>query len=165
MQEEALRLTGIQRLWRAGLSGVMGLGLLVLRFIDPAGGVVSLNTPLTQRVFGLPCPFCGITRGTHEFLNGEVLRALYLNMSTGLVVLVAGTLILFWGIEAFRGRELLWFTRGVNVIFQRWKMLAGALVIFWVVHLSMALSLPKPELLDRSAPLFPEFLLKGTVSD
>lgn len=164
-QELADRLTAVQRGWRAGLVGVMVAGLLLLKFVNPAEGGFSFSSPITQRLFGLPCPFCGMTRGTHALLNGELLQALYLNLATGLALAVAVILIVVWGFEASRGRVVGWFMPIVNAIFCRWKWLAGVLVLFWLVHLSMALILPKQELLDVEAPLFPDFLLKESISN
>ena len=156
---DTFRLTGMQRGWRLGLSGAMVAGLVLLRFFNPADGGFSLSTPLTQRLFGLPCPFCGITRGTHALLNGEIMQALYLNMATGFVLAVAFLLIGVWCVEAIRGQVLSWFMPSVNAVFRRWKMLAVALVMFWLVHLTLALSQQKWELLHVEAPLFPDFLL------
>lgn len=139
----------------------MAAGLLLLKFVNPAEGGFSFSTPVIQRLFGLPCPFCGMTRGTHALLNGEVMQALYLNLATGLVVACALMLVGVWVVEAIRGRTLAWFMPMVNAVFRRWKLLASFLVLFWLVHLSMALVQPKRELLDREAPFFPEFLLEA----
>lgn len=159
---EAVRLTCSQRCWRIGISGSMLAGLWILKFVNPADGGLSLNTPLTQRVFGLPCPFCGITRGTHALLNGEVIQALYLNLATVAVLVTAVTLMMVWVVESVRGRALDWFMPAVNAVFCRWKLLAMALMLFWLFHLSVALFQSKTELLDEDAPLFPDFLLKAT---
>ncbi len=155
-----LQLSAGQRWWRAAISLVMASGLLLLRFLNPAESTFSLTTPLTQRLFGLPCPFCGITRGTHALLNGEVMRSLYLNMATVLVVAVAVLLMVMWTVEAARGRAVVSFSRWVDSMLKRWKWLLAGLFVFWMIHLSVALWLPKPELLNRDAWLFPEFLLQ-----
>lgn len=144
-----------QRLWRAGAAFCIAAGLVILKFVNPEDGGLSLTTPLSQRLFGLPCPFCGITRGTHALLNGDIARALYLNMATTLALLVSLSLVLIWTVEAVRGREWIRIGQAVNAAFRRWKLWALALVLFWIVHLTLAVGTPKPELLDPDAWLFP----------
>jgi hypothetical protein len=43
---------------------------------------------------GVPCPFCGATRGTIALLHGDLLHSLVLN--PGVVLAVAALVLLLW---------------------------------------------------------------------
>jgi Protein of unknown function (DUF2752) len=64
---------------------------LYLRMVDPEQGV-GLPCPL-RSLTGLWCPGCGLTRATHQLLNGHVRQALRFNL---LVVVVLGAIIAGW---------------------------------------------------------------------
>ena len=55
----------------------------------------SLSICLTRRVFGLPCPGCGLTRGLAHLLQGNLSRAMALHP---LAPLAAADAVVGWGI-------------------------------------------------------------------
>lgn len=148
-----------ERWWRAGIAGTCLLGLTWARWFDPAAGSGwVLSNPLTQRIFGLPCPFCGMTRGTHALLNGRWQEMLYLNPAVLAVVVPGVVVCLIWLVEAARGRALLDWKRPVDWLQRRWFLWFSVLILFWVFHLVVAVLGSKSELLSPDAPLFPSFL-------
>jgi hypothetical protein len=62
----------------AAVAGVVGTGLLVLFFVDPATTSVY-PTCMFHSLTGLDCPFCGTTRALHQLLHGNLALAVRLN--------------------------------------------------------------------------------------
>jgi len=148
-----------ERGWRAGISLTCLMGLIWVRWIDPAAGSGwTLSNPLTQRIFGLPCPFCGMTRGTHAMLNGRWLEMFYLNPATLAVVLAGSFLCVVWLAEAVRGQAVWEWGKVTAWLQRRWFLWFSCLVLFWVFQVVVAVIGPKPELLSPEAPFFPSFL-------
>ena len=65
----------------------------------------AITCPL-RATTGLPCPFCGITRGVGEALRGNVDRALFLNPAS--VLLVAAVVVLLVGRRHRQTRIPVW---------------------------------------------------------
>lgn len=84
-------------------SGGLILGCFALRAVDPSGAPTICPFKAWT---GLDCPGCGVTRATHELLNGHVVAALDLN----LLFVLAFPLIAWWVgkslVGAFRGRRV-----------------------------------------------------------
>lgn len=153
-------LSSADRTWRAVLSVAILAGMAVLRW-GGAGLVGAVAShPLSQQVFGIPCPFCGMTRGTSAVLRGEWQQALYLNSASFAVIACAFLLASVWIVEACLGRRWTRFARFTSALLRRPFLLLGLLGLFWIFHLTSALRQPKPELLTPTAPLFPAFLLE-----
>ena len=101
--------------------------------------VVGVVDPNTTRLFpqcafkamtGLDCPGCGMTRGLHALVHGDVLRALSHNIL--LVVIIAiGAVWFGWNMLARRlGRPAL------HLRFRRntWIAIGLAVAAFWVLR-------------------------------
>ena len=114
-------------LWLAG--GVALAGCVAVGVIDPS----------TTRIFpacafkamtGLDCPGCGMTRGLHALMNGDVLRAFSHNALL-IVLLVATAIYVGWNAIASRiGRQQLRFE------FKRrtWIAVGLGVLAFWILR-------------------------------
>ncbi len=146
-----------QRRFRAVLVAVILclLGGAVLLPIAPLE-FSNLPTCVFKSATGLPCALCGGTRATYAVLHGDLSRALYLNMAAlpTVIALVAAALVLAY--EALRGRVAVdW-----NALLSRFRSLFPIIValfcVYWLLHLSAALRVPKSELIDLRHPLATE---------
>ncbi|MEM6821214.1 MAG: DUF2752 domain-containing protein [Verrucomicrobiota bacterium] len=147
-----------QRLWRSVLGGGGLLILVFLFFWNPGQSFIQMKSPMIQEVLGIPCPFCGMTRSSHWILNGEWRTAAYYNLMTFPAIIAGTTVSMMWIWEAARGRAHAGFQKLPGILTRYWPWVLALLIGFWVIHLTMALAFPKPELLNPSAPLFPDFL-------
>jgi len=145
------------RLWRLSLTGVASLGVLLLIGFGPAGLNRLPGHDLSQALFGLPCPFCGMTRGSHALLEGDWRRALYFNPAAALVLPVMAGTFLIWLVEGVSGKQLI--PTGVLARWgvRTWKWIVFGLFVFWGLHVWLALRTPKMELLRPQAPFYPTF--------
>lgn len=84
----------------------MAAGAWVVRFFDPVTAGFFPACPL-YRFTGLACPGCGLTRGFHALLHGDVVKALDHNALIPLFVLVIGFLFVTLVLLALRGRGLM----------------------------------------------------------
>ena len=78
--------------WTVGGLGAAGLAVLAAWTPSDDG---SLSICLTRRVFGLPCPGCGLTRGLAYLLQGDLARSVALHP---LAPLAAADAVVGWGI-------------------------------------------------------------------
>ena len=114
-------------LWIAG--GIALAGCVAVGVIDP--NTTQLLPACTfKTTTGLDCPGCGMTRGLHALLNGDVSRALSHNLL--LSVILATSVVWFgWNTIARRtGRRVL------HLEFKQttWIAIGLAVVAFWVVR-------------------------------
>src|SRR5260370_39501273 len=79
-------------------AGVAMLGLAVVRPMLP----FEIAPPCPLRTLtGVPCPFCGMTRGVTAAVHAEVGRARFLNPASILAVVTAVLLVLAWRTKRF----------------------------------------------------------------
>lgn len=124
------------------LSMGLALGVLVMSFVLPAGG---LGVPLCwfKALWGLPCPGCGMTRSLIRVSHGEIGEALYYHpfgpLVWGLVVALAAAI--FIGEERRRrfGEWLDERARGARRVYLAFVF---AFTAFGVVRLALAAALP-----------------------
>jgi hypothetical protein len=75
-----------------------GAGVLALAAVRPdVAGDAGIACPL-RTLTGIPCPFCGMTRGVTAAVRGDLAHAVVLNPGSVLLVLAAVALLLMWRI-------------------------------------------------------------------
>jgi hypothetical protein len=84
---------------------IAGVALLVLTLWDPiaAPGPVICGA---RRAFGVPCPFCGVTRGVSLCLRGRPVEASGYNPLTVPIFVVGLGLMVVWAIEYIAGARI-----------------------------------------------------------
>jgi hypothetical protein len=147
-------------LWRSAGILFLSSAFAVLFFWNPEGSSIRISSDLLQNVVGIPCPFCGVTRGAHLVLQGEWSRAVYYNMLSFAVIGGGVSLCLLWLLEIIRGKELYAVQRMLLVLLGKWKFLLGGLAGYWILHLYLAWSYQKWELLNPEAVLFPHYFFR-----
>ena len=113
--------------WIAG--GIALAGCVAVGVVDPNTTHI-FPTCAFKAATGLDCPGCGMTRGLHALLHGDVLRALSHNVL--LVVMLATSAVWFgWNAIARRiGKRQLHFEFKRNT----WIAIGLAVLAFWVVR-------------------------------
>jgi len=90
----------------AGILAI-GAGAFVIGYFNPTTAGFFPVCPL-HAMTGLNCPGCGLTRGFHALLNGDVLTALRFNALLPVFGFVFAYLALSMFLTAVRGRGLSW---------------------------------------------------------
>ena len=77
-----------------------GAAMLTVAVAQPliAHGTGGVPCPL-RSLTGLPCPFCGMTRGVTALVHGRVADAALFNPGSVLIVLAAVLLLVMWRIR------------------------------------------------------------------
>lgn len=103
---------------------------------------------------GLPCIFCGLTRGLHHLLHGEFGCALYFNWLAFPLVAGALTLFLVHALELVLDRRLLARVPRLRLTRASMGVLFAGLVLLWCLQVYLAVSQHKTELLNPHGPLY-----------
>ena len=113
--------------WIAG--GIALTGCIVVGVVDP-NQTQLLPACAFKAATGLDCPGCGMTRGLHALVRGDIVRAANHNLL--LVVILAATAIYFgWNAIARRtGKRQLHFEFRRNT----WIAIGIGVLAFWVVR-------------------------------
>jgi len=109
--------------------GALGLGAALVWYFDPTTAGFFPYCPLL-RFTGFACPGCGLTRGFHALLHGDVWTALDFNALIPLFVFILGYVVASLLSLAIRGRSILALER--NLVFL-W-VLVGVLITFGVLR-------------------------------
>ena len=72
-----------------------GAGILTIAAVRPLLGNPGIGCPL-RAMTGVPCPFCGMTRGVTEAVHGDFVGAASLNPGSLLLVFGAVLLLVLW---------------------------------------------------------------------
>ena len=90
-------------------AGILAIsaGAFVIGYFNPTTAGFFPVCPL-HAMTGLNCPGCGLTRGFHALLNGDVLTALRFNALLPVFGFVFAYLALSMFLTAVRGRGLSW---------------------------------------------------------
>lgn len=148
-------LTPSQRLARLGLALAPTILLSFLIWL-PHGGWL---TGRFRSWVGLPCPLCGGTRALQALIHGEWLLAIYYN-PLALAAAAGALVIAVWcGWEALSGRPLPRFWQGQER--QLARLTIAALALHWTIHITLAVTRPKTELLDSGGIIWRIFSLPG----
>lgn len=143
---------------RLAVSCGIAAALLGVRYVDPE--TVSWFPLRTScgAFTGLPCIFCGTTRGLHYLLNGDFTRAFYFNWLAFPVVAVGVAAVVAAVAEIAAQRRLVAarFTFRATPTSIAWT--GGSLAALWLLQVSIAISLHKHELLNPTGPLYPWFV-------
>lgn len=101
----------------AGIFAI-GAGALIVGYFNPTTAGFFPVCPLHEMT-GLNCPGCGLTRGFHALLNGDIFSALGYNALLPVFGFVFAYLSLSLFLMAIRGRGLSWkfFTPTTTYIF------------------------------------------------
>lgn len=153
------RLSRAQIQWRAAiLAGITG-GLILLRAIDASKMPGWLGSSVScGAATGVPCLFCGVTRGLHYLLNGDFSRALYLNWLTFPIFLALAVFSALLFLELTTKRRIAWPFAKLRVTPRGIFVCAVALVLLWTVQVGLAVSQHKRELLNPAGPLYSLFV-------
>ena len=105
-------------------------------------------------ITGLPCIFCGLTRGLQHLLHGEFARALYYNWLAFPLLAGALALSLVSAIELLLGRNLLSRLPRIRLTRASMSGLFAGFVLLWCLQVYLAVSQHKAELLNPHGPLY-----------
>ena len=106
VQARELRVVG------AAMLGVAAVRPLVpFEFVPPC--------PL-RTITGIPCPFCGMTRGVTSLVHGDVAHALLMNPASYLAVALAILLLVQWRTKRFV--VPVWLIVGVLAAMWSWQL-------------------------------------------
>jgi hypothetical protein len=148
-------LAPLARRWRALYLLLLPAGLLAV-FWSRAGSLPTWFPFATScgAITGLPCIFCGATRGIHHLLHGNFGLALYYNWLSYPILTGAAVLYLICAYELLIARNLLAqlprprLTRGTA------GAVAASFLLLWGVQVYLAVSQHKTELLNPGGPLY-----------
>lgn len=130
----------------AAIGGALLLGLLLA--VPGLGRLAFSDWPSPfHDLTGLPCPFCGMTRSGQSLLAGDWERAFYYNALGPVLALMAGIFLIAYGVELVRRTHLHWLSQWTQWLLRHVRACLLFLLLFWLVHLGLALFTPKPELL------------------
>ena len=132
---------------------------LLLRWVDPvvAGKWLPFHTSCGA-ITGLPCIFCGMTRGLHLLLNGDFTRALYFNwLAFPFLALIIFFIALF-GLEITKRRVIVNLSMVLPVTLRRLTVTGLFLLLLWTSQAYLAVSHHKHELLNPKGPLYVLFV-------
>jgi Protein of unknown function (DUF2752) len=73
----------------------VGAGMLGVAAARPLLGSPGVGCPL-RAMTGVPCPFCGMTRGVTDAVHGDVATAALLNPGSVVLVVAAVVLLVVW---------------------------------------------------------------------
>jgi len=103
--ETSLKKTQFERLLAVLGIAAMGFGAAILWYFDPTKTSFLPACPML-RFTGFACPGCGMTRGLHALLHGDIITALDYNALIPFFVVFAGYLFISMLLVVFRGRGI-----------------------------------------------------------
>jgi hypothetical protein len=113
----------------AGLSAAA----LVVAIADPSAPGSRFPPCSFHRVTGWWCPGCGLTRGTHHLLHGDLIAAMGSNLFTPLVAVAVVTTWFAWARRSFGRRPTRWATAAIARR-DRWRGWTASLLTVAVVY-------------------------------
>ena len=109
--------------------GIAIAGCVVVGIVDP-NKTQMFPACAFKAMTGLDCPGCGMTRGLHALLNGDVVRAMSHNILLVIILATSATWLSWNAIARRTGKRQLHFA------FKRstWIAIGLAVFAFWVVR-------------------------------
>lgn len=89
------------RLGPVAVGGALAAAAAVVAVRDPAASGNRYPGCVFHQVTGLWCPACGLTRGTHDLLNGHLAAAIGSNLFTPVVLLAIVATWVAWTRRSF----------------------------------------------------------------
>ncbi len=88
------------------------------------------STCITLNIFGIPCPFCGMSHAFYEFINFNFMKSIYYNPSS--VIFFSFSAIVCLSIFV-----LSLFNYKISLSFDRRALLISGiiLIVFWVLNI------------------------------
>ena len=102
---------------------------------------------------GLPCVFCGMTRGLHHLLQGDWPAALYYNWLSLPAFAAALALASILGLELCLQRKIVRMPT-LSLTPRSFSIGLTALALLWMLQVYLAVSQHKHELLNPRGPLY-----------
>ena len=148
-------LAPIEIKWRIAALVLLPVALAALAFVEPGSLPAWFPFPTScGAITGLPCIFCGTTRGLHHLLHGEFGRALYYNWLAFPILAGSLGLIGLNALELGLGRNFLARVPRPHFARAQWSALAVGFVLLWCFQVYLAVSQHKTELLNPRGPLY-----------
>jgi hypothetical protein len=119
----------IERILAASGVFAFAAGSAFVWYFDPTTAGFFPVCPLFK-LTGLACPGCGLTRGFHALLHGDLMIALDYNALIPLFVLIFGFFLISMAMVAVCGRGLVKLTHSPKLLFG----LFGLLIVFGVLR-------------------------------
>ena len=144
-----------EKRWRIAALALVPTALAALAFVEP--GSLPAWFPFATScgaITGLPCIFCGATRGLRHLLHGEFGRALYYNWLSYPFLAGALGLLLLTALELALDRNFLARLPRPHFTRARGSALAVGLVLLWCFQVYLAVSQHKTELLNPRGPFY-----------
>lgn len=141
--------------WRVAYLSLLPATLAVLAVVQP--GSLPHWFPFATScgaITGLPCIFCGLTRGLHCLLHGEFGRALYYNWLAYPLLAGGVGLAVLQGLELALERNFLARLPRPQLTKRRWGALAAGFTLLWCLQVYLAIAQHKSELLNPRGPLY-----------
>jgi hypothetical protein len=144
-----------EKRWRFVSLALLPAALGAIGFVEP--GSLPRWFPFATScgaITGLPCIFCGTTRGLHHLLHGEFGRALYYNWLAFPLLVGALGLAGLNALEVALNRNFLARLPRPRLGRAHWSALAVGFVLLWCFQIYLVVSQHKTQLLNPHGPLY-----------
>jgi hypothetical protein len=134
-----------QRAAALATGGALFGGAILVAVSDPSSANSRFPPCAFHQLTGLWCPGCGLTRGTHHLLHGDLIAALSSNLFTPVVLVTIVVAWWVWTRRAFGkgpGRVIATFQRAYRLTPSVWSRGAQVALVAVVLLFGVARNLP-----------------------